>query len=164
VTVDPAPGWLPPLLPLSEAGGDWSKYVERLYDIFREDFVTTGAHYEGKRCAFAVHPRSEGKEKFFWHLISEGEKEEERIPDLRRCERIRWPKPVIQRRPEQGVLVWGSTRGKHTRLQIALPDFSYLVVLEDRVSYLIAITAFCVEKEHRRVKLKKEYENYVGGK
>jgi hypothetical protein len=30
-------------------------------------------------------------------MIQEGRTEDERTPDLRRCERIRWPRPIIER-------------------------------------------------------------------
>lgn len=37
---------------------------------------------------------ADGKEATFWHMIQEGRIEEDRTPDIRRCERIRWPKPI----------------------------------------------------------------------
>jgi hypothetical protein len=46
------------------------------------------------------------------------------------------------------------------RIVIALEDFSYIVVLADRGKYLLLWTAYCVEQEHRRAKLRREYERY----
>ncbi|MNH30689.1 hypothetical protein D3C79_909980 [compost metagenome] len=45
-----------------------------------------------KRLGLKRHPVIQGKEATFWHMISEGNDEAERLPDLRRCERIRWPR------------------------------------------------------------------------
>lgn len=46
---------------------------------------------------------------------------------------------------------------------IALGDFSYVVVLADRGDYVLLWTAYCVEMEHRRQKLRREYEAFVNG-
>lgn len=153
--------WLPSLVLLEDAGGDWREYVERVYAHFYNDFVTSRPSFGKRRCTYAVEPKHDRKPAFFWHLISEGRVEEERTPDLRRCERIRWPKPVIERSPESGVVTWHTRRGKHRRLMIALDDFSYVAVLEDRNTYLIAITAFCVDTDHRREKLRKESRDAI---
>lgn len=61
--------------------------------------------------------------------------------------------------------VWRSERaGDKDRVVIALADFSYVVVLADRGEYVILWTAYCVEHEHRRGKLRKEYERSLAGK
>ena len=46
------PSWLPPLILLSDYGGDWSKYVEAIYERFNEDLLTNQPKYDGKwvRC------------------------------------------------------------------------------------------------------------------
>src|SRR4030066_170192 len=57
-----------------------------------------------------------GKEATFWHLISEGKSEKDRLPDLRRCERIRWPRPIIEHHDRLTIKFWGPERkgGKRT--------------------------------------------------
>ncbi len=40
-------------------------------------------------------------------------------------------------------------------------DFSYVVVLADRGEYVLLWTAYCVEQEHRRQKLRREYEAFI---
>jgi len=151
------PDWLPALILLSDSGGDWSHYVEVIYAAFREDFVTHRPQFEERRCAFKRHPMIDGKEATFWHLISEGKEESDRLPDLRRCERIRWPRKMIERSPAN-VRVWRSERPGDQRIVIALDDFSYVVVMADRGEYVILWTAYCVEQQHRREKLRKECE------
>jgi hypothetical protein len=54
--------------------------------------------------------------------------------------------------------VWRSERQGDQRIVIALADFSYVVVLADRREYVLLWTAYCVEHEHRRAKLRKECE------
>ena len=36
-----------------------------------------------------------GKPGTFWHIVSSGENEEERLPDLRRYERVAWPAHIL---------------------------------------------------------------------
>ena len=98
-----------------------------------------------------------GKEATFWHLIQAGEIEEERTPDFRRCERIRWPKPVIEHSEDPTIKVWRNRRGIENRVCLWFVQESYLVVLADRGKYIIPYTAYLVEELHRQRKLQKEY-------
>jgi hypothetical protein len=151
------PDWLPELMLLADSGGDWQRYLAAIYSAFRADFVTDRPKFNGRRCACKRHPMIDGKEATFWHLISEGAVEADRLPDLRRCERIRWPRPMIERSPND-IRVWKSERPGDQRIVIALDDFSYVVVLADRGEYVILWTAYCVEQDHRRAKLRREWE------
>jgi type II secretory pathway component PulM len=101
---------------------------------------------------------SQGKEATFWHLILEGKDEEERIPDMRRCERIRWPRPMIEAIELDKVHVWRSFRGRNKRIVIAVADYSYVVVLDDREDYALLWTAYFVKLEHQRKKLAREHK------
>lgn len=151
---------LPPLVLLEDFGNNWHAYLNAIYAIFRQDFITSKPSFDKKRFAMKRHPLIEGKEATFWHIISEGEVEDERLPDLRRCERIRWPRPMIEAINTGNVKVWKNIRRKEERIVIALEDFSYVVVLADRSDYILLWTAYCVEKEHTRQKLEKEYIAY----
>lgn len=116
---------------------------------------------KGKRFALKRHPMIKGKEATFWHIISEGEVESERLPDLRRCERIRWPRSIIMAINSELVKSWRNQRRDEERIVIALKDFSYVVILADRGDYVLLWTAYPVEHMHRRQKLCQEYEEYV---
>jgi hypothetical protein len=151
---------LPPLVLLEDFGHNWHTYLEAIYILFRQDFVDSNPRIENKRFALKRHPIIEGKEATFWHIISEGEIENERLPNLRRCERIRWPRPIIEAITTGHVKYWKNMRGKEERIVIALEDFSYVVVLADRGDYILLWTAYCVEREHTRRKLKNEFVNY----
>lgn len=145
--------WLPPLMEFNDYGGDWNDYLDAIYAAFRKDFVTYKPSFRGRRLGLKRHPEYDGKEATFWHMTSEGSVEEERIPDFRRCERIRWPRPLIEHEAEPEVLVWIEPRGANDdRIHIYLPDERYLVVLADRGSYILPWTAFYIEHEngHRK--------------
>lgn len=152
--------WLPPLVTLSDLSGDWDAYLARLYEGFVSDFITSKPVYPGKRWSLKRQPIIKGKEATFWHIVSEGGIESERLPDLRRCECIRWPRAIIDVIFTDRVRVWRNRRGSEERILIALPDFSYLVVLADRGEYVMLWTAYNVEREHARRKLRREYEDY----
>lgn len=152
------PEWLPPLMELREFGGDWSAYFEAVYAAFQRDFVHGKPVFRGRRLGLKRHPLSEGKEATFWHMISEGENEGERLPDLRRWERIRWPKPVIEHDQEPEVKVWWNERKREKRICLWFEQENYLVILADRGDYILPWTAYLVEQPHRQRKLQKEYE------
>jgi hypothetical protein len=152
------PAWLPVLMTLSDADGDWPSYLAAIYARFIQDFITTKPTYPARRFAIKRHPLILDKEATFWHLISEGQDEAERTPDMRRCERICWPRAMLDHLDSGEVLVWENRRRDEVRVLIALPDFSYVVVLADRGEYILLWTAYPVEQPHRRRKLQQEYE------
>lgn len=151
--------WLPPLVRLEDYGGDWSRYEDAIYEYFWRDFVDSRPTFEGKRFRLKRRPLLNDKECTFWHLITDGRDEQNRIPDLRRCERIRWPRPMIEAAFTEKVKCWRDRRDNEERIVIALPDFSYVVVLAERGDYILLWTAYCVEFERRRQQLEKEYAN-----
>lgn len=159
--------WLPELLLMEDSGGDWPRYLERLHCRFVADFVDSLPHWPGKRVGLKRHPMHDGKSATFWHMISEGASEADRIPDFRRCERIGWPRPMMDEFDETPpdttrcrLLWWKETRGRDERYLLATPDFGYVVVVADRGSYVLPWTAFVVEREHQRRKRRKAYEAF----
>lgn len=155
------PDWLPELVLLQDYHGKWNDYCDALYEFFLDDFVRTKPQYLGKRFALKKHPEYDGKAATFWHLVSEGNVEEDRTPEMRRCERIRWPRPIIEGNVPADVKTWRNERNGKTRILIALADFSYVVILDDRGGYVLLWTAYPVEREHQRRKLAKEYGDYA---
>jgi hypothetical protein len=154
------PDWLPPLVPFRDFGGDWGAYLEAVYAWFRRDFLDSRPIFQGRRLRLKRHPMAYGKEATFWHLIQQGEIEEDRRPDLRRCERIRWPRPIIEHDTDPALKVWRNRRGREERVCLWLVWESYLVILADRGDYLLPWTAYPVEQPHRQQKLLREYEEY----
>ena len=156
-----SPDWLPPLVFFQEYNGSWERYVEILYRHFRKDFIDSSPMFRDTRLALKRHPMEQGKEATFWHLISEGRVEDERLPDLRRCERIRWPRPIIEHADDPPIKVWENKRKGEKRICIWFEDVEYLVVLALRKGYILLWTAYPVTRPHRKRKLQKEYEAYA---
>ncbi len=153
--------WLPPLVLFRDYEGDWARYLEALYTHFQHDFIDRKPVFQGKRLGLKRFPLTNGKESTFWHMISEGDLEERRIPDLRRCERIRWPKPIIEKDADPAIKIWRNRRGREKRVCLWLVREDYLVVLADRGHYILPWTAYLVEQPHRQRKLQEEYEEYL---
>lgn len=149
--------WLPHLVLFEEYGGDWDRYLEALYAFFKQDFIVSKPAYNGVTLALKRHPVIQNKEATFWHIISEGDSEADRIPDMRRCERIRWPRPVIEHSGVAAIKIWSSERRGEKRICLWLEDAEYLVILAERKGYILLWTAFMVEQEHTKRKLRKEY-------
>ncbi|MDT8317881.1 MAG: hypothetical protein RQ824_07830 [bacterium] len=156
--------WLPDLVLLEDCQGNWEKYLNLLYDYFKKDFLESSPYFEGQRLGLKKHPKSDGKEATFWHIIQEGQVEEDKIPDLRRCERIRWPRPVIESAGDSAIKVWRNERKGENRICLWLESEEYLVVLADRTKYILPWTAYMVTKPHQTRKLQREYENYCRNK
>jgi hypothetical protein len=154
--------WLPPLLRLEDYGGDWESYIEAVYLGFRSDFVISCPSIQGRRWAVKRHPLVNGREATFQHLVSVGADEEQRLPDLRRCERIRWPRAVIDALGTQRVVAWANERRRDRRVVIALPDFTYAVILADRGDHIMLWTAYVVDKAYRRKQMQAEWERSGG--
>lgn len=86
--------------------------------------------------------------------------DKDRLPDFRRCERIRWPKPVIEHDTDPSIKVWRNQRGREERICLWLVPEDYLVVLAERDEYILPWTAYLVEQPHQQRKLQREYEAY----
>lgn len=155
--------WLPHLEPFATYKGDWERYLNALYAIFCTDFLQSKPRFRGVELALKRHPIISDKEATFWHIISEGAIEDERLPNMRRCERIRWPRPTIENCDAGDVKIWTEVRGGENRIHIWLEAESYLVVLNERKGYTLLWTAYIVEREHQRKKLNQRYERCKNG-
>ena len=152
------PDWLPSLILLNDYGGDWSRYFAELYRAFQADFMAQSMSFQGMPLSCKRHPLIEGKEATFWHLISEGKIEAERTPDLRRCERIRWPRAIIEHAADPLVKMWENERKGEVRTLLWLESQEYLVVMANRPTYILIWTAYTVTQSHMKRKLRQEYE------
>jgi len=154
------PNWLPPLVYFNDYKGDWSIYIEAVYEYFKIDFIENTVFYKGIRISIVKHPLFQEKEAKFWHVTSEGEEEDERIPDFRRCERIRWIKPIIENSNDPAIKCWENKRKSDRRICLFLEQENYLVVLAIRNDYILLCTAYLVDRYHQQQKLLREYEAY----
>lgn len=152
---------LPELIELTQFGGDFDRYLEAVYELFKRDFIDSQPAFRGMRLGLKKYPLSQdGKEATFWHMTSEGDDEDNRMPDLRRMERIQWPAPMINNSTHPYLKVWENTRGTKTNILIFHDAENYLVVLRKAKDYIIPWTAYIIEYRSRKDRLMKEYENY----
>ncbi len=155
--------WLPQLLTLSACGGAWQEYIDAVYAVFDRDFIRTECLLRGYRVGVRRQPSFENKWFTFWHCVSEGEVEEQRTPDLRRCERIPWIRPIIDHECDSGVDVWESKKKRDDRLYLWLYE-QYLIVLGIRNDHYLLITAFPTNQNHTVRKLRNERDRAIGEK
>lgn len=153
----PLPAWLPELIELPAHGGDWGAYLEAVYKEFCKGFRGAAFEFRGKRVGLKRYPVIDGKEATFWHFISQGNVEEDRVPDIRRCERIGWARAILDNVEDEGLLVWTEEVKGDQRILIWCEDASYLVVLADRGEYVLPWTAYPVEHEHQKRKLRNRH-------
>ncbi|HKL08973.1 MAG TPA: hypothetical protein VJ896_09370 [Bacteroidales bacterium] len=155
---------LPELIELSDFGGNFDTYLSAVYKIFKNDFIKNKPVFQGKRLGLKKFPLIEGKEYTFYHMTHEGNIENERLPDLRRMERIAWPRPMIDYSTHSYLKVWRNIRrgkgGTRNRILILHEKEKYLVVLEERTNYILPWTAYLIKRSHQLGKHLKEYDSY----
>jgi hypothetical protein len=151
---------LPPLVRLEDYDGNWERYIDAVFAEFYRDFIETQPKYNDKWVRCRRDRRYKGKEIGFWHCTSEGPSEDDRTPDFRRCERIRWIRFALEHIGEAGIDCWTNTRKKAIRHLVWLQE-EFLIVLEERrrrdgFMYYELWTAYCTPEEHRKEKLRRE--------
>lgn len=154
---------------LNDFGGDWDNYLNSCYAIYMRDFHYSKPKWPIKEQRFAEkrHPIQDGKSGTFWHVTSEGRDESQRIPSLSRLERIAWPRVVLDEfslcypsSSSEKIRWWVEKRKNENRYVISISDYSYVVIVADRGSYVLLWTAFPVEHSHAREKRKRAFERY----
>lgn len=151
----------PDLVFLDDFNGDFHAYFQEVYKIFKNDFIKSQPLYNGMRVNTQRHPEVDGIHRTFYHITHEGEDETDRKPDLRRMERIHYPKFCIESCPHDELLVWEKNVGSDDRIHILNEAERYLVVLTKRKGYLLFWTAFYIEENHTLRKKRKEYDIYI---
>lgn len=139
--------WLPNLILIADADGEWGRYCEMVYGRFVQDFLSSQPTFMGKHIRCRRDPIYDNKEAGFWHCVSEGRDELTRTPDFRRCERIGWARAVIENASDPKVDVWIRRNGGENRIHFWYNE-EYLVVLGERGRTYQLITAFCTEYGH----------------
>jgi hypothetical protein len=155
------PCWLPDLILLSDFNGDWNRYFEAIYEQFRIDFVAQHFLFRGKRVSLKCMPRTEGKEATFWHFISEGCREEDRLPDMRRCERIGWPRAIMDNCDDDCLQIWNEEVNGEQRVHIWCESAEYLTVVADRNGYVLPWTAYPISRPHQKAKIIKRWRKHT---
>lgn len=154
----------PDLIYFNDFGGNFENYIKAIYIVFERDFIKSQPIYEGLKVSVRKYPEVDGLHRTFYHITHQGEDESNRQPDLRRMERIRFPKFVIDNYSNNEILIWKNIRGKDERIVLFNETENYVVILTDRTDYYLFITAYYIETEHRKRSLLKEYESYKKAK
>lgn len=158
--------WLPPIIPYADYGGNSELFIEAVYCRFKADFLDEldkgQLTFDGIKLSLRRHPLVKGKETSFWHLVSEGTNEEDRLLDFDRCECVGWARAVIRNANDPLVKRWENTRGTNTNVCLLLESEGYLVILGKRTGYYILLTAYFVGRR-KLEKLLEEYKKYRSG-
>lgn len=150
----------PDLVRFADFGGDWAAYETELHRIFIAEIARGAIVFDGLSVNCRRLPETAGKWASFWHLVQEGRVEDERLPDLRRCERIRWVRWVIENAgTNAGIDIWQNTRGAEVNTLLWFRE-EYLVVLGERKGYWLLRTAYCTKKSGRIAQLRKERDAF----
>lgn len=154
---------LPSPLEYSLFGHNWAAYKESLYRIFQKDFLNGVVTFKGKRVDIIHDEFFEGKERSFWHIISEGKEDINRSPNADRCASIPWVKPLIEDDGNcMSYRLWTKyhDKTKKDRYYIWCTAVNYLVILEDRGTHYKLITAYNVIP-YKAKQYEKDYNNYI---
>lgn len=158
---DEIPSWLPDPLCLEPWREDT---YDKLYKIFCRDFKNpTPLYFRNEKIIIfsQSHHLKEGKEKVFWHITDkEDGNYSDRLPDLRRAERINWIKPIIQNYTSPDIYCFDyveSSKKKNTYLWLYKYDFVVILQRLDKINYII-ITAFYISYESKRRELLDKYK------
>lgn len=155
---------LPAIISMDDYGGNYSKYIDAIYDVFRNDFLVHRARFGGKVIRMKFHPLINDRAYTFYHMTHKGDVETERIPDLRRCERVAWARPAVEETQSLGLRFWEQTRnGSHRRICIWLDadnGDNYYVIIEVRAEYILLWTAFYGDYPHAIRKKEAEYNEW----
>lgn len=150
----------PALVPFTAFGGNWAAYETELHRIFMQEIAHGGIRFGGAVVSCRRYPEAARRWASFWHLVQEGPVEEDRMPDLRRCERIRWVRWLIENAATHGDIdVWQNTRRTETNTLIWYRE-EYLVILGQRRGYWLLRSAYCTEKSGRIAQLRKERDAF----
>ncbi len=154
------PEWLPELFSVNPWQHDT---YEKLYQLFELDFKATQPAYNGQVVWFFPE-MEDGKEKIFWHLTSRDDRETgDRLPDLRRSERLSWVRPMLDQHEMPEVLAWDHAKGDGTvKTYVWLENYDFVVIMKkypDGRRRLI--TSFWLEYGNTKRKLRKKYERRI---
>ena len=87
-----------------------------MYTVFENDFIRSQPRYEGLKVAVRKYPEIDGLHRTFYHITHKGGDENNRQPDIRRMERIRYPKFVLEQNQHPEILIWKNRRGNDKRV------------------------------------------------
>lgn len=142
--------------------GDAERYKNALYGIFQRDFLSGILQFQGKNVDIIHEKFFEGKERSFWHIISEGNEDTDRELNTERCASLPWAKPLIEDDGKcEYYRIWTKWHDKtnRNRYYIWCTAVDYMVILEDRDTHFKLITAYNV-LPYKVKSYEKDYKKY----
>lgn len=154
---------LPERIYLDEYGGNYQRYIDAIYDVFKRDFIKSKPKFGSHFLNLKFNPLFQERAYTFYHMTHKGEIEQERIPDLRRCECLSWAKPCIENVENWNLKFWRQSRIRSNNrvciwLESEIINDNYFIVLEVRETYVLLWTAFVATYSNEIRKKQKEYE------
>lgn len=152
-----------------------------LYGIFCRDIRDHGLRYFGNS-VWIFREMEDGREKIFWHLTTRSKKyekiprrkkkfypqdqiyiNEERYPDLRRCERLPWIRALIEQEENAEILAWDYEEGDLTiKTYIWLKDHDFIVIMKKYPNGARRlITSFYIDKSYKRQDFERKYARRI---
>lgn len=143
----------------------WNEYLDKLYAIYLNDFFHNDISFEGKIVKTFTQLEYNMKQQSFNHITTKGSNN--RLYNEKRCQRIKWIKPLIE----------GSC--KSCKYYRRFPDFmgnnkkrvilwcehcNFIVILEERKSNYVLISAYCIVYDKKRRELEKKYDRHLEAK
>ncbi|HBY21611.1 MAG: hypothetical protein A2Y24_07540 [Clostridiales bacterium GWE2_32_10] len=160
--------WLPPLKRCEDLN-KYAEYEDELYEIFKRDFINNQIYFESKVLRIRKHPITYGREEAFYHIICKDLlKNRDRTPDIARCERIEWPRKIIDNCKCDNNCIWCSKikiykkifKNNNYRYHILFEEYSYIVIVEERKEYMLFITGYVIDEDNEMDKKLKDFGNY----
>jgi len=155
---------LPELILLEEYNGNYRNFIEAVYKVFEKDFIKHKTEFRNEALRMKWHPMYQERAYTFYHMTHKGTDEQNREPDLRRCERMPWARPIIENCDNWKLKIWPQKRKGANRLCIWLElrdEADYFVIIDIRNNYKLLWTAFVAEYAHEKRKKQKEYDAWL---
>lgn len=152
----------------------WNEYLKELYvEVFKRDFLDSFPIFQSMEVHIRKEPMDGEFEHGFIHMTHEdhyhkSNDRNDRVPDIRRAERLPWARRVIENyecsvENDCGrILYWEEFKSNSQRVRVNLlfKEEKYLVVLEKTKREFLLITGFYLDKEWELEKRIKKYKKY----
>jgi hypothetical protein len=164
--------WIPNIIELSAFGGDWTAYDDYLYSVFVRDFINSTITFNGKPVKIRRYPIQCDREQSYFHITNKDSSigstdPNDRIPDMRRCERIEWIKLFIENFdcnngcPDcTGIKVWSEPYKGNKRWHFLFKEYKFLVIIEERKEYNLLISGFYIFNDRVMGQKLRRYERF----
>jgi hypothetical protein len=138
-------------------------FIEGLYGLYVKTIVRGELTFRGLPVKCQFRPETFGKHYAFWHMMQEGEVEDDRTIDPEGCKRLLWISWLIRNAAsgDPRIRVFRqSPRGSNESWVIWLHEHEYAVILWVRTGYFMLRTAFML-KPRKREEFERDWKKFV---